>query len=228
MKYLVVGLSVLIMLLVPALALARAEQANDAGSVAETRSQGEELKERAQQQINKATGEPFQAPDSSEDSQPDDESVADDQPLPSSPRSQMARERMSVVAKQVESLLADPEREGGIGEQVRLVAREQQQAEVMAGEALNQIDAQPGFLKFLFGADPEQVQNLRQQVEQNRERIRVMRELADQPNAGELALQLQNTARALEAETEELDAVVAAESANQGILGWFRQLLASN
>lgn len=45
MKYLVVGLSVLIMLLVPALALARAEQANDAGSVAETRSQGEELKD---------------------------------------------------------------------------------------------------------------------------------------------------------------------------------------
>lgn len=140
----------------------------------------------------------------------------------------MARERMSVVAKQVESLLADPEREGGIVEQVRLVAREQQQADVMAGEALNQIDAQPGILKILFGADPEQVQNLRHQVEQNHERIRVMRELADQPNAGELALQLQNTARALEAETEELNAVVAAESANQGILGWFRQLLASN
>lgn len=54
MKYVVIGLSLLIMLLVPALALARAEQANDAGSVAETRSQGEELKERAQQQSNKA------------------------------------------------------------------------------------------------------------------------------------------------------------------------------
>lgn len=126
------------------------------------------------------------------------------------PRSQTARDHMSQVATQVEQLL-NTRISGGIGDQVRQIARTQQTAQTQIQQQLAQLESKTGFIKTLFGPNYQAINTLNQQIEQNRLRIQQLEQLktqlknqadVNQINAVIQTLTQQNTALANQVQTE--------------------------
>jgi len=67
-------------------------------------------------------------------------------------RSQTAVQNMSIVAQKVQEML-QLKTTGGIGDQVRQIARDQNQAQTRIQEHLDKIESKGGVAKFFFGPD---------------------------------------------------------------------------
>jgi len=155
----------------------------------------------------------------------EEESERVGQPKEVASRSETARERMSVVAEKVEELLTSETRFGGIGEQVRVVAREQNQAQEQIGEQLGLIEVRQGWLKRLLGPDFGAVKNLRQQIEQNQLRIRQLEQLQNQlTNQGDQTM-IQEMIQVLGEQNTALQEKIQAEESITSLFGWLFKLL---
>ena len=140
-------------------------------------------------------------------------------------RNQNAIENMSEVAKQVQ-LLLQTRTTGGIGEQVRLIAQEQNQAQIEIQGQINKLDSKSKFAKFLTGTNYGAIKNLKQQLEQNQLRIREMEQLQNQlSNQGDIT-QIAETIQALIQENTSLQERIVAEEKTFGLLGWLFRLFA--
>ena len=142
-------------------------------------------------------------------------------------RSQTAREHMSEVAKKVEELLTAPDREGGIGSQIRDFARAQKQAQSEINGDLNKLEGRPGWLEKIIGPNYQSIKNLRQQITQNQTRIRQLEQIktkltdpADQVLIEELIQSLNEQNTALLTQIQQTEQKGSA-------LGWFFKLLSS-
>ena len=132
----------------------------------------------------------------------------------------------SSVAQQVQTLLNTKPENGGIGEQVRQWARTQQQSETKIQEHLSKIESKTGLARSLFGPNYGSLNDLKQEMEQNRVRIQQLEQLklkltnqADITNVQEMVtlLQQENTA---------LQEKITAEESSGGLLGWLVKLFA--
>jgi len=140
------------------------------------------------------------------------------------PRSQVAREHMSEVAKQVEILLASPDRKGGIGEQVREIAQEQHQAQATISGQLLQLDNRGGIIKTLLGPDYKAIKSMQQLIAQNQLRIQQLEQLKAQVTNTADATQLQETIDALVQQNTSLQSQVKAEQNTKSLFGWLFKL----
>jgi hypothetical protein len=138
--------------------------------------------------------------------------------------SEKAREQMSVVAQEVEQLLVSPERMGGIGEQVREVARVQNQAQEQIQLHLIKIETRSGFLKRIIGPDYKAVRNLEQIMAQNQERIRSLEQLQTQVANRADQTQIQETVQAMVEQNNALQERLEAESQIRSLFGWLFRL----
>jgi len=155
----------------------------------------------------------------------EEEGQSTGQPKEVAPRSETARERMSEVAKKVEEILTSETRFGGIGEQVRELARQQNQAQEQIQEQWGLIEARRGWLKKLLGPDFGAVNNLKQQTAQNQVRIRQLEQLQDQlTNQGDLTI-IQEMVQALQDQNTALQERIQTEEENSSLLGWLFRLL---
>ena len=140
-------------------------------------------------------------------------------------RSQTAVQNMSEVAKQVQ-LLLQTRTTGGIGEQVRLIAQEQNQAQIQIQEQVNKLNSKGKFARFLTGTDYGAIKSLVQQLEQNQLRIEQLEELQNQlSNQGDITM-VQETIQALIQENTSLQEVIAAEEKTFGLFGWLFKFFA--
>jgi hypothetical protein len=138
-------------------------------------------------------------------------------------RSQIAIQNMSEVAKQVQ-LLLQIRTTGGIGEQVRQIAQEQNQAQEQIEQEVNKLESKSKFAKFLSGTDYGAVKNLKQQLEQNQLRIKLLEQLQNQlSNEGD-STQVMETIQALVQENTALQELIAAEENTFGLFGWLFKL----
>ncbi|MDD3679287.1 MAG: hypothetical protein PHX72_00270 [Candidatus Shapirobacteria bacterium] len=139
-------------------------------------------------------------------------------------RSQTARENMSQVAQKVEELLAVPGYQGGIGDQVREIARAQRQAQTQIEGELDKLETRSGFVKRLFGPDYKAVKGLDQQIEQNRLRIQQLEQLINQVQNQAEQDQIQETIQALIEQNTALEEQIQAEEKTASLLGWLFRL----
>ncbi|MFH1389028.1 MAG: hypothetical protein ABII16_01675 [Patescibacteria group bacterium] len=147
-------------------------------------------------------------------------------PKGASPRSETAKENMSAVSLKVEELLTTKVTQGGIGEQVRLVAQEQKQAQDRISAGLEKIDSRGGLLKSLIGPNYLALKNMQEQMEQNRLRIMQLEKLEIQlVNLGDAAL-VQETIQTLTEQNTALIDKVALEEQSSSLLGWLFKILA--
>jgi len=134
-------------------------------------------------------------------------------------RSQNALQHMSEVAKQVQQLL-QVRTEGGIGEQVRQIAHEQNQAQSRIQEQLNKLESKGKLAKFLTGTDYGAVKNLKKQLEQNQLRIKQLEQLQNQlTNQGNITM-VQETIKALIAQNTALQERITTEEQSRNMFGW--------
>jgi hypothetical protein len=138
---------------------------------------------------------------------------------------QAAIQNMNIVAQKVQELL-QTRTSGGIGDQVRQVAQEQNQAQNQIQEQVNKIEVRKDFLKILIGSDFRAIKNLERLLEQNRLRIQKLEQLQNQlVNKAELTT-VQETIQALVQENTSLQELIDTEGKTASLFGWLFRLFA--
>ena len=140
------------------------------------------------------------------------------------PRSENARQNMSVVAETIEELLITQGAKGGIGQQVREIAQEQKQAQVQTEEQFNKLESRRGLMKRLFGPDYKAIKNLNKQVEQNQLRVQQLQQLQNQAVNQDDQAQIQETVQALVEQNTSLEEQIQAEEKIGSLFGWLIKL----
>jgi hypothetical protein len=141
-------------------------------------------------------------------------------------RNQNAYEHMSTVAQKVQELQMLGDREGGLGEQIREIARTQSQSQEQLQAELGKLDGRQGWLKSLIGPDFSAVKNIKMELEQNRVRIQQLEQLQSQLTIQGDVTTIREMIQALVVENEELQNKLTQEEGTKSMLGWLFRLLA--
>lgn len=149
---------------------------------------------------------------------------AGDSTISAGMRSEMAIEKMSEVAKNVEILLMDKTLTGGIGQQVKAIAQEQKNSMDKVQNQIKSIDSRGGFVKALIGPDYQTLKELEMQLDQNQLRIEALTELKNQlTNAGDITM-VEETIKLLAEENIGLQDKINAENRVGSVFGWLIKL----
>lgn len=135
---------------------------------------------------------------------------------------EVAGSRSSEVAKSVESMLTVANRVSNpeIGEQIRVIAKAQNQAEDNANKAIDKANERSGFVKFLIGADFGQIKEVKQIMEQNQERIRELQQIMLQLDNEADKTEIQSQITVLELQNLNLANQLDEESTGFTLFGW--------
>ena len=110
---------------------------------------------------------------------------------------------------------------GGIGPQVREVARNFNNSIQSTLRAEEKIEARGRFIRFFAGGDSEAAEELEQQVNQSRQRIQQLKQLRDECDCSEAVKTLmQEQIQNMEQEQDRLQGLAQAERKSKGMLGW--------
>ncbi len=135
-------------------------------------------------------------------------------------RSENAFEHMSTVAARVMELQQLGDREGGLGEQVREFAREQNQTQEKLDEDLQKLEDRRGWMKWLAGPDYKAIKNVKAQMTQNQVRIEQLRKLSLETQNESDAEKIRAMIMALDEAQVALQERVQAEEGTKSMLGW--------
>jgi hypothetical protein len=138
-------------------------------------------------------------------------------------RSDRAEERMSDVAKSVQELLASPERAGGIGKDIRDIAREHQGSQAGLEDNLDDVNSKNKFIKFLVGTDRKALNEVKKEANQIDGRIAQLKAL-EGTVTGEEQVQLATLIEDLEGQRNDLLETVEVEGSGFSMFGWMRRL----
>lgn len=142
------------------------------------------------------------------------------------PRSDTARNHMSIVAKTVENLLQFAERanDPGIGEEIREIARAQGESSDKIAEDQDKISERSTWKEFFIGPDYKKIQELKQEKDQIRERVRELNQIRTQlQNEGDQT-ELQNQIKLLEMQATSLENYINSEEETFSLFGWLVKL----
>ncbi len=90
------------------------------------------------------------------------------------------QQKRSQVAEAVQEMLQVAERNGGIGQQVRIIAQNQTQNQEKIETGLNKIQGRGAFTRFFIGADYSEINNVKKLLDQNQEQIKDLNQLKGQ------------------------------------------------
>jgi len=142
-------------------------------------------------------------------------------------RSERAKERMSDVATRVQELLANPDREGGIGQDIRDIAREQQDGQGNLEANLEDVYSRNRFLKFIIGTNRSALNEVKKEANEIDGRIAKLKALEGTVE-GEEQDQLLGLIDDLEGQRNDLLETIEAEDASYSMFGWMRRLFSQN
>ncbi len=134
-----------------------------------------------------------------------------------------AVEHMSIVAQRVQELL-QVKTKGGIGDQVRIIAQDQNQAQDQIQARLDKIEAKGNLVKSLFGSDYKAIKDLKQLLEQNQLRIQELQQLMNQVTNEADEATIQETIEALTQENISLQEIISSEESMKSLFGWLVKL----
>ncbi len=121
----------------------------------------------------------------------------------------------------VHSLLAIENLTGGIGPQVREIARNFNNSVKTTITAEEKIQTRWGLTKFFFGGDAEAAEKIETEVNKNQQRIQKLKQLREQCNCSEeVKTIMQEQIQQMMQEQIRLKKLAQSEKKNKGILGW--------
>ena len=133
-------------------------------------------------------------------------------------------QNMSTVTQKVQELL-QLKTTGGIGDQVRVVAREQNQSQVQLQQQVNKLNGKSALAKFFFGSDYKAINEIHKLLDQNRVRIQQLQQLQTQlTNTGDQTL-IQAAIQAIEQQNTSLQDMLNSENKNFSLFGWLAKFL---
>lgn len=143
-------------------------------------------------------------------------------------RSDRAKERMSDVSKSVQELLDSPDREGGISQDIREIAREHQGKLEQLDQDLGDINSRRGFTKLLFGSNRKAVSSVKKEVSQIDGRIARLKALQENVFSEEDQVILINLIEDLEGQRNDILETIEVEETEKGLFGWMGSLFGQN
>jgi hypothetical protein len=134
-------------------------------------------------------------------------------------------EHRSTVATFVQTLLNVADREqGGIGEQVRVVAQAQNEAKDKVADGIDKINNRNKVKAFLIGTDYKNVGQLRRDMVKTGNQIDQLKRLPDKTTSEESKTALQAQIQVLEQEQQKINDFLKANESKFSIFGWFVKL----
>jgi len=134
-------------------------------------------------------------------------------------------EHRSTVANFVQTLLNVADREkGGIGEQVKVIAQEQEQNKEQTADQIESIQKRNKIKTFLIGTNYKNVGALRSEMVQVRNRVEQLTRLTEQAKNQEDKTSLQEQVQTMQQEATNIDAFLKANESKFSLFGWFVKL----
>lgn len=134
-------------------------------------------------------------------------------------------EHRSTVATFVQTLLNVADREqGGIGEQVRVVAQAQNETKDKVADTIDKIQNRNKVKTFLIGTDYKSIGQLRSEMVKTRNQIDWLKRLLDKTTSEESKTALQGQIQALEQEQQKIEDFLMANESKFSLFGWFVKL----
>ena len=134
--------------------------------------------------------------------------------------STIAEQRRSKVANAVQEMLQVAEQNGSIGEQVRVIAQEQNKNHEKLEASLKKIQGRSVLAKFFLGADYKELTSAEGILEQNREQIQQLNELKNQITNQAEQQKLIQQIQALEEVSVQIETYLKDSEAKFSLFGW--------
>lgn len=135
-----------------------------------------------------------------------------------------AAEHRSTIANFVQALVKVADRDKGIGEQVRVIAQQQNQSETTTTAAVERIQTRNKIKTFLIGTDYKNVGQLRSEMVQTRNRIEQTTKLIEKAKSAEDKAELQTQIQTMEQEQTKLEDFLKASESKFSLFGWLVKL----
>jgi hypothetical protein len=130
----------------------------------------------------------------------------------------------SVVAGAVENLLQVADRQGGIGQQVRAIAQQQNQSAETAVQAMEKVQTRSKVKTFFVGTDYKNLGTLRSEMVQTQNRLNQLNSLmTNVQNEGDKT-ELQTQIQTLEQEQTKIESFVKAQEGKFSLFGWVARM----
>ncbi len=157
------------------------------------------------------------------DESSNDNIIANEESHATTTVSETAIENRSAVAAFVQRLLSTANRiSGGIGSEIRVIAKEQNDSSSTTAEAIVKVEARGGIMTFLFGTDYKNAGVIRSELAKTDKRIARLSELASLTSvSAETKVELNAEIKSLTDAQVKLDAFVKAHESQFSLFGWF-------
>ncbi|MEK9177050.1 MAG: hypothetical protein AAB923_02020, partial [Patescibacteria group bacterium] len=129
-------------------------------------------------------------------------------------------EHKSAVAKAVASLIAAADRDGGIGEEVREIAMEQQAVHEEVAEGMEKVETRNPLITFLFGTDYKTLGALRSSLVTSQNGIDRLMAARDRATDPAVQVELDVEIQALEEENAHAETFIEENESKFSLLGW--------
>jgi len=134
-------------------------------------------------------------------------------------------EHRSTVATFVQTLINVADREqGGIGEEVRVIAQAQNDTKDKVADGIDKINNRSKIKTFLIGTDYKTVGQLRSEMVKTRNQIDQLKRLLDKTTSEENKTVLQGQIQTLEREQQKIENFLKANESKFSLFGWFVKL----
>lgn len=137
---------------------------------------------------------------------------------------QTAETHRSVVATFVQNLLSVADREGGIGQEVRAIAQEQNDSNDRVSEGIAAVENRSKVKTFLIGSDYKNLGALRSEMVKTRNSIDQLKRLVDKTTNEQDKVTLESQITALEQEQLSIDDFVTKNESKFSLFGWALKL----
>ena len=124
------------------------------------------------------------------------------------------------VASFSQSLLAVADKESGIGQELRVIAKEQNDAKDRASDLINAVENRNKVKTFFIGTSYKNLGELRSQMVQTRNQIEQLKQLANKAENEGDKTELQNQIQALELEQTNINNFIAQNESKFSLFGW--------
>lgn len=136
-----------------------------------------------------------------------------------------AEQHRSAVATFVKSLLMVADREGGIGQQVKVIAQQQNDAKEETAKEITAVESRGKLKTFFLGTDYKNTGALRSKMVQTRNQIDQLTRLADKAENPQDKTELQTQIQALQQQQTSIDSFITSNESKFSLFGWAVKLL---
>jgi hypothetical protein len=128
----------------------------------------------------------------------------------------------SEMANFVKALLSAADREKGIGAQVRVFAKEQQDSNEASAQAMAQVESRSKIKTFFFGSDYKNLGTLRSEMVKTKARIEALTALANKATNASVKASLMAQIDVLKNQQLKIEQFISLHEKNFSLFGWLQ------